>query len=114
MRSHEKEEQEAEKLRDKFFNESRPVVPPKQVWKPKQKESIATSAFIIATPTLPTEDDAAAITSSTSPITSYSLGDISESVDMLEDMDDMLDYESTPVHEGMDINMVYYLPSFML
>src|SRR3954462_10039494 len=23
----------------------------------------------------------------------------------------MLDYESTPVHEGMDINMVYYLPA---
>ena len=51
----------------------------------------------------------AAITSSTSPITSSSLGDISESVDTLEDGDDMLDYGSTPVHEGMDINMVYYL-----
>ena len=34
MRSHEKEEQEAEKLRDKLFNESRPMVPPKQVWRP--------------------------------------------------------------------------------
>ena len=51
----------------------------------------------------------AAITSSTSPITSSSLGDISESVDTLEDGDDMLDYGSTPVYEGMDINMVYYL-----
>src|SRR5215216_4392794 len=40
---------------------------------------------------------------------SSSLGQISESVDTLEEEDDMLDYESTPVHEGMDINMVYYL-----
>ena len=87
------------------------MVPPKQVWKPKQKENVATSALIIATPTLPTEADAATITSSTSPITSSSLGDISESGDMLEDRDDMLDYESTPVHEGMNINMVYYLPA---
>ena len=30
---------------------------------------------------------------------------------MLEEEDEMLDYESTPVHEGMDINMVYYLPA---
>ena len=63
MRSHEKEEQEAEKLRDKFFNESHPMVPPKQVWRPKQKENIATFALIIATPTPPTEDDAATIRS---------------------------------------------------
>ena len=111
MRSHEKEEQEAEKQRDKLFNERRPMVPPKQVWRPKQKENVAASALIVATPTLPTEDDATAITSSTSPITSSSLRDISESGDMLEDGDDMLDYESTPIHEGMDINMVYYLPA---
>jgi hypothetical protein len=32
-------------------------------------------------------------------------------VDTLEEEDDMLDYEPTPVHEGMDINMVYYLPA---
>ena len=32
-------------------------------------------------------------------------------MDALEEETDMLDYESTPVHEGMDINMVYYLPA---
>jgi len=111
LRSHEKVEQEAEKQRDRMFNESRPMVPPKQVWRPKQKENIAASALIIATPTPPTEDDAATITSSTLPTTSSSLEDISESVDMLAEGDEMLDYESTPVHEGMDINMVYYLPA---
>ena len=30
---------------------------------------------------------------------------------MFAEGDEMLDYESTPVHEGMDINMVYYLPA---
>lgn len=110
MRSHKKEQQEAEKQRVKFFNETRPMVPPNQVWKPKQKENVAASSLIIATPTPPMKDDMATIISSTSPITSSLLGDISESVDMLEEGDEMLDYESTPVHEGMDINMVYYLP----
>ena len=79
--------------------------------KPKQKGNVAASTLIIATPTPPTEDDAATITSSTLPTTSSSLGDISESVDMLAEGDEMLDYESTPVHEGMDINMVYYFPT---
>lgn len=111
MRSHEKEEQEAEKLSDKLFNESCPMVPPKQVRRPKQKENMAASALIIATPTPPMEDDAATITSSTLPTTSSSLEDISESLDMLGEEDEMLDYESTSVHERMDINMVYYLPA---
>ena len=62
-------------------------------------------------PAPPKEDDATAITSSATLLTSPSLGQISESVDALEEEDDMLDYESTPVHEGMDINMVYYLPA---
>ena len=29
----------------------------------------------------------------------------------LGDEDEMVDYDSTPVREGMDINMVYYLPA---
>ena len=62
-------------------------------------------------PTPPKEDDATTITSSATLLTSPSLDQISESVDPLEEEADMLDYESTPVHEGMDINMVYYLPA---
>ena len=59
-------------------------------------------------PTPSKEDDATAITSSATLLTSPSLDQISESVDPLEEEADMVDYESTPVHEGMDINMVYY------
>ena len=104
-------EQEAEKQRDKWFNEDRPMVPAKQVWKPKQIKDAAVPMSITAAPTPPKEDDAAALTSSTSPVTPSSLGQISELVDAPEEEDDMLDYEPTPVHEGMDINMVYYLPA---
>ena len=68
------------------------------------------STPITAGPTPPKEDDVI-IALSALPIASSSLEQISESVDALEEEDDMLDYESTPVHEGMDINMVYYLPA---
>lgn len=104
-------EQEAEKQRDKLFNDTRPVVPAKQVWRPKQIQDTIASTSITATPTSPKEDDATDITSSVTLLTSPSLGRISESVNALEEEADMLDYESTPVHEGMDINMVYYLPA---
>ena len=103
-------EQEAEKQRDKLFNDTRPMVPTKQVWRPKQIQDVVASTPITAAPTLPKEDDTI-IASSTLPIASSSLGQITESVDALEEEADMLDYESTPVHEGMDINMVYYLPT---
>jgi hypothetical protein len=87
------------------------MVPARQVWKPKQIKDATASTSIKAAPTPPKEDDANAITSSVTPITSLSLGQISESVDTLEEGDEMVDYEPTPVHEGMDINMVYYLPA---
>ena len=103
-------EQEAEKQRDKLFNDTRPMVPAKQVWRPKQIQDTSASTSITEVPTPPKEDDATAITSSATLLTSPSLDQISESVDPLEEEADMLDYESTPVHEGMDINMVYYLP----
>ena len=103
-------EQEAEKQRDKFFNDTRPMVPTKQVWRPKQIQDAVAFTPITAAPTLPKKDDAI-IASSTLPIASSSLGQFSESVDALEEEADMLDYESTPVHEGMDIDMVYYLPA---
>ena len=101
--------QEAKKQRDKLFNDTRPMVPTKQVWRPKQIQDAVASTPITTTPVLPKEDDATTITSSTTLPTSPSLGQISELVDALEEEDDMLDYECTPVHEGMDINMVYYL-----
>ena len=87
------------------------MVPAKQVWKPKPIQDAAASTSITAASTSPKEDDATLITSSTSPIASSSLGQISDPVDTLEEEDDLLDYEPTPVHEGMDINMVYYLPA---
>ena len=104
-------EQEAEKQRDKLFNDTRPMVPPKQVWRPKKIQDTAASTSITAIPTSPKEDDAIDMTSSATLLTYPSLGQISESVDALEEEADMLDYECTPVHEGMDINMVYYLPA---
>ena len=104
-------EQEAEKQRNKLFNDTRPMVPPKQVWRPKQMQDTTASTSITAIPTSPKEDGATYMTSSATILTSPSLGQISESVDALEEETDMLDYESTPVHKGMDINMVYYLPT---
>ena len=103
-------EQEAEKQRDKLFNDTRPMVPTKQAWIPKQIQDAVASTPITAATTLPKQDDTI-IASSMLPIASSSLGQISESVDALEEEADMLDYESTPIHEGMDINMVYYLPA---
>ena len=95
-------EQEAEKQRDKLFNDIRPMVPTKQVWRPKKIQDAVASTPITVAPTPPKEDDVI-IASSALPIASSSLEQISESVDALEEEDDMLDYESTPVHEGMDI-----------
>src|ERR1041385_1542301 len=106
MRSHEKVEQEAEKLRDEWFNEDRPMVPAAKVWRPKQIDN----TVALPTPVVPREDDANAIVSSTPSITSPSLENTSESVDMHEE-EELLDYEPTPIHESMDINMVFYLPA---
>ena len=103
-------EQEAERQRDKLFNDTRPMVPTKQVWRPKQIQNPVSSTPITAVPTPPKEDDVI-IASSALPISSSSLEQILESVDTLGEEEDMLDYKSTPVHEGMDINMVYYLPA---
>ena len=42
---------------------------------------------------------------------SSSFRDAREPVETLVDEDEMLDYEPSPVHEGIDINMVFYLPA---
>src|SRR3954463_12951146 len=44
-------------------------------------------------------------------VTSYSTEETLSPVYTLGDEDDMEDYESAPAREGMDINMVYYLPA---
>ena len=111
MRNHEKVEHKEERQMDELFSEIRPIALTKQVWRPKQIQDTSASTSITKVPTPPKEDDATAITSSVTLLTSPSLSQISESVDSLEEEADMLDYESTPVHEGMDINMVYYLPA---
>ena len=103
MRNHEKVEQEEEKLRDEWFNKERPMVPVAKVWRPKQVDRTVTPT----TPTVPREGDANAIVSSTPSITSPSLVDTTESVDLHEE--ELLDYEPTTIHESMDINMVFYL-----
>jgi hypothetical protein len=74
LRNQEIVEQEAEKQRDKLFNDARPMVPAKQVWKPKPIQDASVSISITAASTAPKEDDATLITSSTSPIASSSLG----------------------------------------
>ena len=66
--------QEAEKQRDKLFNDTRPMVPTKQVWRPKQIQDAVASTPITAAPAPPKEDDATAITSSATHLTSPSLG----------------------------------------
>jgi hypothetical protein len=33
---------------------------------------------------------------------------------MLENDEEMVDFENTPVREGIDMNMVYYLPVLLL
>src|SRR4051812_10475918 len=82
------------------------MVPAAKVWRPKQIDNTVD----LTTPIVPREDDANAIVSSTPSITSPSLENTSESVDMHEE-EELLDCEPTHVHESMDINMVFYLPA---
>ena len=50
LRSQEMAEQEAEKQRDKLFNDTRPMVPTKQVWRPKQVQDAVASTPTTAAP----------------------------------------------------------------
>jgi len=111
MRSHEMAEQEAEKQRDNWFNDIRPMVPTKQVWVPKQIQSAMVSTSVTSAPIPSKENDATVVTSSAAPINSAPPEQISEPMDTPEEKEDMVDCEPTPVHEGMDINMVFYLPA---
>src|SRR3954471_1232694 len=68
MRNHEKVEQEAEKLRDEWFNKECPMVPATKVWMPTQIDITVEPTTSI----VPREDDANAIVSSKPSITSPS------------------------------------------
>jgi hypothetical protein len=111
MRNHEKVENEKEKQKDELINGIRPMVPAKQIWRPKQKENTSASTLTATTPTPPNKDDVVPITSSMPLVTSSSTEETLSPVYTLGDEDDMEDYESAPTREGMDINMVYYLPA---
>ena len=80
LRNHEKGEQEADKQRDELVKKIWPMAPAAKVWRPKQKGGACAFTTVISTP--PGKEDAISIVSSTSLITSPSLGDISEPVDM--------------------------------
>ena len=77
MRNHEKVEQEAENLRYEWFDEERPMMLAGKVWMPKQIDN----TMVSATPTPPSKDIKTIVPSATS-ITSPSLEDTSEPVDI--------------------------------
>jgi hypothetical protein len=108
MRTQQKEEEKSEKYRDEFFNLFRPVINPKQVWKPKIDEKTATPPPVPAAVTPILEVSEAISTLPMSPTTSPSS---QTSIFTLGDDEEMVDFEPTPSTEGMDINMVYYLPA---
>src|SRR6266498_2676230 len=72
----------------------------------------ATVPMITAAAPTPSEeeDTLAAATSPPSP-TLYAIDENSEPEPTLEDDEEMVDFENTPIREGVDMNMVYYLPA---
>jgi hypothetical protein len=74
-------EEAVEKERDKHFNTIRPMFPTKQEWRVKEKTS---------TPALMTSDD---------------------DMDLLDDDESPLIKDMSPPSTGMDINMVFTLPT---
>jgi hypothetical protein len=84
------------------------VINLKQVWKPKIDEKTAAPPPVPAAVNPIQEVSEAIPTSSMSPTTSPSS---QTSVFTLGDDEEMVDFEPTPNKEGMDINMVYYLPA---
>src|ERR1041385_301133 len=87
------------------------MVPAKQIWRPKQKENTSASTLTATTPIPPNKDDVVPIPLFMPLVTSSSTEETLSPVYTLGDEDDMEDYEFAPAREGMDINMVYYLPA---
>ena len=95
MRNHEKAEQEVEKRRDELFNKIRPMVPAKQVWRPKQKENAYASTLATTASTPPKKDDAVPITSSLPLVTPSSTKETPSPIFTFGYEDDMVDFEQT-------------------
>ena len=110
MRNQEKARHEAEKRRDKSFNETHPAVPSK-VWVPKQVEDTTVPIITAAAPTPSKEEDTLVVATSPPSPTLSAIGENSEPEPTPEDDEEMVDFENTPVREGVDMNMVYYLPA---
>ena len=110
MRNQEKARHEAEKRRDKSFNETHPAVPSK-VWVPKQMEDTTVPMITAAAPTPSKEEDTLVVATSPPSPTLSAIGENSEPEPTPEDDEEMVDFENTPVREGVDMNMVYYLPA---
>jgi hypothetical protein len=81
MRVQKMKEEAAEKERDEHYNDIQPVIPMKQEWRVKEK---------VNTPAPMTSDD---------------------DMDLLDDDEAPLIKDGSPPPTGMDINMVFTLPS---
>jgi hypothetical protein len=103
MRNQEKVEHTAEKWRDEVFDKTHHV--PSKRWMLKKVEDIAVHMMVAPTPT-PYEEKGVSIDASSTPLpTTPDLAPTSE------DDEELVDFEDSPAREGMDMNMVYYLPS---
>jgi hypothetical protein len=103
MRNQEKVEHTAEKRRDEFFDKTHPV--PYKKWVLKKVEGAAVPMTIAKTATSSEEKDVN-IDELTTPLPTTP-----DSVPISEDDEELVDFENSPAREGMDMNMVYYLPS---
>lgn len=92
LRKQELMEQQAEKLRDATFNEIKPIQPVKQIWWPKL--DVITAPTTAPSPTMPApiEDDR-------------------EDEELLDYGESSMNANDASPTEGMDINMIFMLPS---
>ncbi|KAK1668214.1 hypothetical protein QYE76_056373 [Lolium multiflorum] len=103
MRNQEKVEHTAEKQRDEVFDKTHLV--PYKKWVLKKVEGAAVP-MTIATTTTSSEEKDVNIDELTTPLPTTP-----DSVPISEDDEELVDFENSPAREGMDMNMVYYLPS---
>ena len=95
MRNQQKVDDEAEKWRDDCFDEIHPT--PAKIW--RRKEVDATVPIEITATPAPSEKE------------DINIDEAMEAASALEDDEEQVDFEDTPTRVGMDINMVYYLPT---
>jgi hypothetical protein len=103
MRNQEKVEHTTEKWRDGVFDKTHPL--PSKRWMLKKVQDTVVTMTVAATRT-PSEDKGMIVDASSTPLpTTPDLAPTSE------DDEELVDFENSPAREGMDMNMVYYLPS---